>query len=55
VKSIEEPPMLKTLLGFWSTTTIMAFQICLIQLIACIGVGRTILQHGMDTSNATKI
>jgi hypothetical protein len=46
--------MLKTRLGFWSTKEIVAFQICLVQLFACIEVGRTVLQHDMASSKATK-
>jgi hypothetical protein len=45
--------MLKTRLGFWSSTRTVDFQVCLIQ-IACIRVGRIILQHGMNNSKATK-
>jgi hypothetical protein len=33
---------------------IMAFQACLVQLIACIRVGRTIVEHGMVSSKARK-
>jgi hypothetical protein len=44
--------MLKTHPCFWSSTKIEDFQGCFVQLIACIGVERTSVQHGMYSLKA---